>query len=72
MVNIESIFVVKGEFNNSQTFQVSQSQKKEMSIDITTRITKNAARQHSFSLFLIQEHHPGSVLCRSSHKVDQD
>jgi hypothetical protein len=76
MVNIESIFVVKGEYNNSQTFQVSQSQsqKKEMSmsIDITTRITKNAARQHSFSLFLIQEHHPGSVLCRSSHKVDQD
>ncbi len=40
MVNIESIFVVKGEYNNSQTFQVSQSQKKEMSIDITTRITK--------------------------------
>ena len=72
MVNIESIFVVKGEFNNSQTFQVSQSQKKEMSIDITTRMTKNTARQHSFSLFLIQEHHPGSVLCRSSHKVDQD
>ena len=72
MVNIESIFVVKGEYNNSQTFQVSQSQKKEMSIGITTRMTKNAARQHSFSLFLIQEHHPGSVLCRSSHKVDQD
>ena len=72
MVNIESIFVVKGEYNNSQTFQVSQSQKKEMSIGITTRMTKNAARQHSFSLFLIQEHHPGSVLCRSLHKVDQD
>ena len=44
MVNIESIFVVKGEYNNSQTFQVSQSQKKEMSIDITTRITKNTTQ----------------------------
>ncbi len=44
-INIESIFAVKVEFNSSQTFQVSQSQKKEMSIDITTRMTKTCPCQ---------------------------